>query len=537
MKQIQRYWLPVMMAVLLSVVAATHRDYGISWDEKAQSDYGQKALDYYSSGGADKSYLKMGNLKFYGPLFEMAAAMAYSADEGNKYPVRHLLSAMMGVLAVAGAAAVAGMINPGAGAFFAALCLAMTPVFYGHWFINSKDIPFAALFTWTMYFVARIARPGGGGWRMALVGGLVMGLTAAVRPAGAPLMLMMMILAGAYRLLAPWLAGQEGARESLVNVARPMAAQMAVMGGLSLGILAMAWPWAHEGWLNVAGGIWEAMRFKVAYPTLYDGMVVMSHQLPSTYILNYYLITAPLASLILSMTGAGFGVISIYRDPLSGQAHGLFLALAWFLAPVVFFMVAGANIYDGLRHFLFIMPAASILAGYGASRVMELAGPKRSVAAFVIMAAALALPMIQMARLHPYQYTYFNLLAGGVGGANGKYETEYWATSYKEAMETIARDAAGRKGEPVRILVAANNFSKECAQRFAGPNMAVETTWEKFGKLVPPPELSGGDLPEGYDYYLATYRYGMAEAFPNARTLFTIGREGALFTVIKIPGR
>ena len=38
-----------------------------------------------------------------------------------------------------------------------------------------------------------------------------------------------------------------------------------------------------------------------------------------------------------------------------------------------------------------------------------------------------------MVYLHPYEYVYFNQLIGGTRGAEERFETDYWATSYREA--------------------------------------------------------------------------------------------------------
>jgi hypothetical protein len=43
--------------------------------------------------------------------------------------------------------------------------------------------------------------------------------------------------------------------------------------------------------------------------------------------------------------------------------------------------------------------------------------------------------------LHPYEYAYYNLFSGGVGGAYRQYETEYWLTCYKEAVEWTRANA------------------------------------------------------------------------------------------------
>jgi hypothetical protein len=48
------------------------------------------------------------------------------------------------------------------------------------------------------------------------------------------------------------------------------------------------------------------------------------------------------------------------------------------------------------------------------------------------------------------------------------------------------------------------------------------------GMAEGPPEL-----PANVQYYLATTRFGAAEKFPDAPIVHTVGRSGAVFTVIK----
>jgi len=42
-----------------------------------------------------------------------------------------------------------------------------------------------------------------------------------------------------------------------------------------------------------------------------------------------------------------------------------------------------------------------------------------------------------MVRLHPYQYVFYNALVGGPAGSLGVYDTEYWFTSTRYAMEKL----------------------------------------------------------------------------------------------------
>src|SRR2546430_12034356 len=50
------------------------------------------------------------------------------------------------------------------------------------------------------------------------------------------------------------------------------------------------------------------------------------------------------------------------------------------------------------------------------------------------------LVVVQLVRLFPYDYLYFNELVGGIQGANGKYEMDYWAKSLKEAVTWLKED-------------------------------------------------------------------------------------------------
>ena len=60
-------------------------------------------------------------------------------------------------------------------------------------------------------------------------------------------------------------------------------------------------------------------------------------------------------------------------------------------------------------------------------------------------------------RLHPYQYTHFNHIAGGVPGADGRYMRDYWGLSFRQAGAALRAQLAERgdapPGRPWRIAV------------------------------------------------------------------------------------
>ena len=51
--------------------------------------------------------------------------------------------------------------------------------------------------------------------------------------------------------------------------------------------------------------------------------------------------------------------------------------------------------------------------------------------------AALAWNAGTLVRLHPYQYLYYNPLVGGLEGAAGRYDTDYWVNIMPEAVDEL----------------------------------------------------------------------------------------------------
>lgn len=63
-----------------------------------------------------------------------------------------------------------------------------------------------------------------------------------------------------------------------------------------------------------------------------------------------------------------------------------------------------------------------------------------------------------MVGLHPYQYVYYNAFVGGIRGAAGRYELDYWAASYREATHQILRyiresSPSTTSASPLRVYV------------------------------------------------------------------------------------
>jgi hypothetical protein len=56
-----------------------------------------------------------------------------------------------------------------------------------------------------------------------------------------------------------------------------------------------------------------------------------------------------------------------------------------------------------------------------------------------------ASPVVEMVRLHPYQYVHFNHLVGGIEGADNKFMLDYWGLSFKQAARALRLRLAGQQ--------------------------------------------------------------------------------------------
>jgi 4-amino-4-deoxy-L-arabinose transferase-like glycosyltransferase len=510
-----------LVASAIVVGLLTFDDYGVTWDEGVQARYGELAVAYFESGLEDRRVDEFLNLRHYGPLFETAAAFAYRNARERRHEIRHLAIASTGLLALLATMACARALGSRWLPALAGLALLSQPRFYGHLFNNSKDVPFAATFAITMaILMALLVRPEPRWWKTAAAG-LAIGVCAATRPGGLPLLAFFLLLALAG---AAWLRAPAG-RLRGVDL-RQVGLHTAAALVLAWGLLVAVWPSAHPHPLtHPVESIAKAAAFTDVYPVLFEGRSFASTELPSRYLPRFLSISTPPLLLVLAAIGLIGSLREWWRGPRQPRTLVAGLIALWVVVPLGSYVLLRPNVYDGIRHFLFVLPGLALLGALGVRSLVGTAprGPARALAA-VALVAGLCWPIRSMAELHPYQSSYFNSFAGGLAGAEGHYETDYWASSYKEGMAWIRERAAERPDRPLRVLVAATPHSREAAASYAGS--AVELSFTFRGDLP-------GKLPDSYDYYLATTRWRKHQNFPQAPIVHSIGRQGAVFSVIR----
>src|SRR5690606_10914025 len=87
-------------------------------------------------------------------------------------------------------------------------------------------------------------------------------------------------------------------------------------------------------------------------------------------------------------------------------------------------------------------------------------------ALYIIPVIGLLPEIIWIFTTTPYQYIYFNALVGGIKGANGNYDLDYYQTSNRELGRWIKRNAQ-KKADGSKVQVYTNmdsNYDHEYMQ-------------------------------------------------------------------------
>jgi hypothetical protein len=428
----------VLIGMLVLLVAVTFRDYAISNDESVQHRYGELILRYYRSGFTDESLFALDNLYLYGGLFDVIAVLLSAILPFEAHHVRHAMCALIGVGGIAATALTARLVaGPRAGVLATAL-LAVFGLWYGGMFNHTKDIPFAAAMmaaTCALLHAMRdLPRPQR---RHVFLFGLFLGMALAQRAAG---LLMLGYLAVALLIMMP----SAGGRTARQRIGYTGAALIAFAPGLLLAYLIMVafWPWASLELLNPIRAIFAFAQFSYEIRTLFAGQIYFMDAAPRWYVPAYALIKLPLIMLI----GAALALFAFVpwvarhwgADATQRRKIGVLAFAA--LLPLLLQVVMEGPAFTGMRHFLFIVPPIAVIGAVGLDGALAALTAWNRIAAAIAGAAIVALLAADAAtlvRLHPHQYLAYNALVGGLQGAAGRYETDYWANIIPEAVEDL----------------------------------------------------------------------------------------------------
>jgi hypothetical protein len=472
----------MLIATAALVAVVTFRDYGIGWDDYTHAEYGDLLVAFYTSGLTDKRALSFVNLYMYGGGFDLGAALAAKISPFTLFETRRLMGAVVGLIGLVVVWRTARRVGGPVAGLIALSLIATCPLFIGHQFINAKDGPFAVAMAILLLGLVRAfdqyPQPcagtvalTGAGFGLA-IGSRVMGGFGVLSALTALALLVM-------------LEAQEGG-------IRPAAARLGqfvlrMLPGIVVMLVAMAliWPWVVSAPFNLLHAIDYFSRFfEEPWQELFGGALIRVTDMPRSYVPTLLALQLPELFFLLGISGAAGALVATMRRDIAPKRRAVLALIALAaLLPVAIAVLARPAMYNGIRHFVFVLPPLAILGGLAGSWLLKRAQPHRPVAALGIglFAIGIASPVVEMARLHPYEYTHFNRIAGGVAGARDQYMLDYWALSFKQASLGLKAKIAelGLEKPAGRRWKLATCGPHRSPQVELGPDF--ETTWDPKG--------------------------------------------------------
>ncbi|MFT5882549.1 MAG: hypothetical protein ACI9FG_001053 [Crocinitomicaceae bacterium] len=463
--------LPVFLWLAVSAFL-TIPQLGVSWDEHFHLAWGAEKWENYQALFSGKiefeQFLQLSHSSVHPGFFDLMVQGVIRITFLSPNDSSHLLSFVFGFLGLIGTWLTGRKLLGPIGGFFALLLLLTAPRYFGHMWFNPKDIPFAACYIWCLYFllvvISEFPRPR---WTQVLLLGVVTGLALGVRLAG----LLIPLYFGAACLL--FLIFQSRRVCQFKSDLLSLFMRGVCSAGVAYLCVLPFWP---ALWKSPAGGVsesvGEAQSFGWDGPVLFSGAFERSTELPWHYLPHWILVTLPEWTLILLVLALVLLLwkLSKHREQfkLTVVFGGVVVCLSA-LFPILYVIATGPTLYDGMRHFIFLLPPLMIIAAAGivfSIQFLIQALPTRPWAIWLPPAFSLLLCLkillVDYRSLEPYYYIYFNGWVGGLGGAYNNYETDYWGLSYREAFDSLEEYVSTleekKRSEPWTVSISGVGF-------------------------------------------------------------------------------
>jgi hypothetical protein len=505
---------PILLLLILCALVGVFifRDYGFTWDEPLFYKYAD-ALGYaYNPANWFSGHFDLNNSygpsasdhKNRGPAYLLLAREPVYLIETlhvNTDDAWHLINFLTFLLGVYFIYKICERLMQTWAALAASALFAFQPLLWGHAFINPKDPPFLVFLSGSVYLGFRMvdqlteskSQTPLKTFLRVLLPAFVLGIATSIRVLGP--------MAGLFVVV--YFLTRHPTRQSFL--------WMALYAALSIVVMLAAWPYLWESPLRFV----QVFQFMSDNPTglqvLFADQIYRAYDLPLRYIPFYLFFT--LTEPVWPLFAIGFvaAVIKLKKDfPKLIQAALIF---AWFLIPLAYDILRNPPDFDGMRHFLFMLPPVFIFAGFAFELIFQKINRTWINAALVIV--LLAPGLYGIIQLHPYEYTYYNSFIGGTGGVFRHYETDYWLTCYKQAVQEFDQEQTG----PVNLYV---HREAEVAAPYASSNVTVLDERGALNQIEPG------------DFVLVNTRSNEDQHdFHGAPIVLSVGRAGATFCVIK----
>ena len=432
----------ILFSIISLVMIVSAFDFPTNGDELEHIANGKANVKFYTSLGKDTSYLNppapyqkgadKSLMRYYGVFTDITAEAfcgVFTKLGIDFMDARHIYNVLLGLLGAFFTALTARLFAKSWWAASIALAIIMaTPPFTGFTYNLSKDIPLATGFIIALYAIyylsLNILQP----LNKKILAILALGVCIAIgnRVSG----VLIYAYAGLFLCIAVYRQRQSmTTRDIRMKV-------LWVCGTLLVGHIAglLFWPYGLVSPVNHFKETFDVVsKFPLKMSTFFEGENMDINEPLWYFIPKYILITTPLifiVGLLLSLFVPAFKTVTTRQ-----YLPVVFMLLFPGLFPILYVIYSKAVVLQCWRHFLFVYPPLVVLAALGWYYLLN---NRKRIYAGIVFVVLFFMPVIWMVQNHPYEYSYFNELAGGMRGANNNYELDSYCFGVKNCFKWIA---------------------------------------------------------------------------------------------------
>ena len=462
------FW--ITFTLILLIYPLLSRDFGTTFDERVQNQHGKMLLDYFrgkstfaaQSPFQDDGHLKpipaneyrddLSDMNFLGGTFDLFVAFTqHYLPFAGEIEQRHVVNSLFGVLTILFVGLIAWRIAGWRAGFLALLMMALCPRFMGHSMNNPKDVPFAALYIMSIFFILKfvdeLPKP-----RIStmLLLAFTIGIAIAIRVAGILLIpfLFLFVVVGQVQVLFSAVVDEFDFKSLFKSLG--LATLVCIAGYL---LPAVFWPYDRSNPFKVPMHVLSEVSKLAIFNSydLFEGKHWNRDEIPWYWMPKWTLIGTPL----FFLAGLLASVFLFIRIRISGEAisiKALLILLVTGLIPILFVIVNHSYIYHDGRHLMFTIPPLVILCALAWENMFRMGLSKPVRITLLVLFSVFALePALWIVRNHPNQCAYFSPIIGGVDGAWKKYDTDYYGNSIRQGIEWIQEHDKPKAGSTIKI--------------------------------------------------------------------------------------
>ncbi len=308
---------------------------------------------------------------------------------------------------------------------FSSLFLSLLPVYFGYTHNNMKDIPNAVLFAFTIYFFWRLVKYKK--TKDLLISSLffAVAFNFKINAIFIPLICLLWYISVYYR--------------NIYNIFKNKSALFFILAPIFA--LIIWWPFWKDPLEKLLILPVYFTKNTINIPVLYLGKIIYSGvNIPLSYPYVYLAVTIPIPILFFFVIGLIGSVYALFTN--SKYKNEISLLLLWFFVPLFRYLSPQMGAIDGVRHFLEVVFPLCALAGFGVQTISDKVKLSKI---YLIKPVIFTFILISLIRniivYHPYQTSFYNSLVGGLKGAEGQFDIDFWGTPQKDAVFWLNKNA------------------------------------------------------------------------------------------------